>query len=1132
MKVIRITSPHWGRAGLVAIALAVAAIVFVTAFAVRILMGPVSLGPFTGSLRASLDRVLPGLVVRFDDAALAWSPDEGRFNLVILGARVFDENQRIIAQAPEAEVGLAAGPFLRGHVVIRRIALVGVQLTLVHTKSGVLRLGLEGENNQSDVLQKIRDAIARSDQGTSSLNSFAVEKARLAFLEEETGVFVVAPDANLQVATGNRAEGGAKGALHATVDARVEISGKPARIEAVITIPPKGNDISGDVSISGLSLRSLASNSKFFSFLQPFDLATDVTGSFTLSHGTHVAAADFGIGASGTVSGLGPLVHVKAFRLTGRYDGTTGRLLIDDGSLEGNQARAHMEGAGDLSFDDNGSLSKAALDLRLDKIGVNMPGIMGKPSVSLARASLRASYTRATATISVDQALVFGGPLSASFSGKMVFAGSQSPSVDVDGTIASIAVRDLLHYWPLQVAPGARDWIDTNVSAGRVGPVVVHARIPVGVLDQPVLPENAVLMTFPVSGATITYIHGLPAMTGVTGSGTLTGDAFRAEVKSGSVGTLSVSDGHGVVPNLHLHGTIGNITAHIDGAVADILKVVDQKPLQYPTRFHIRTATAKGNASVDIGVRVPMLRDVRVDDIGISVKAATTGLGLALNDHMTISNGNVNFVIDNVSLHALGNVALGSANLGVDWQEAFQPKGPYSTRLHVNGMLNDAARAELGIHAVDYLSGPVGVSGELDGMRGKIQRAQIQADLTPTTVNVTLLGYRKSAGIIANAQLDMRMDKDSNIRTVDVTVSGTALSAQGTVHLDPDGTLQSLVVPSFRSGPYDDFALTLTHSAALGTEATVTGRSFDDTNLLHRDTTAASSEAAEKPDQPGEPYHISSKLDRVVMKDNVVLSGFALDMTGIGNKPHTMSLSATQSKTAQLTGSITNGENGRHVSIAAGDTGLLLRGFFGFTSLKGGTLNVDAFMPAVSAPAKTDPNLPDYTGTLVVNDFTIVNQPFLTRLFSAGSFGGLVDLMRGQGIVIDKMQVPFSMRGDDLTIREARASGPSVGITADGYFDLRNNKVALQGALAPIYGLNSVLGAIPVVGNVFVSKKGEGLFGVTYSVSGNGDQPTVSVNPLSVLAPGILRRLFQGATPSAPPVQANTNPPAPAAKPQ
>ena len=94
--------------------------------------------------------------------------------------------------------------------------------------------------------------------------------------------------------------------------------------------------------------------------------------------------------------------------------------------------------------------------------------------------------------------------------------------------------------------------------------------------------------------------------------------------------------------------------------------------------------------------------------------------------------------------------------------------------------------------------------------------------------------------------------------------------------------------------------------------------------------------------------------------------------------------------------------------------------------------------------------------------------------------------------------------------------GRAIGATADGYIDRPKNQMALKGSLVPAYGLNSVLGNIPLLGDVLVSKKGEGIFGVTYSATGNADQPKISVNPLSVLTPGILRRIFEGHMPTPP----------------
>ena len=82
--------------------------------------------------------------------------------------------------------------------------------------------------------------------------------------------------------------------------------------------------------------------------------------------------------------------------------------------------------------------------------------------------------------------------------------------------------------------------------------------------------------------------------------------------------------------------------------------------------------------------------------------------------------------------------------------------------------------------------------------------------------------------------------------------------------------------------------------------------------------------------------------------------------------------------------------------------------------------------------------------------------------------------------------------------------------------------MALKGSLVPAYGINSLLSNIPLLGDVLASKKGEGIFGVTYSATGNADQPNISVNPLSVLTPGILRRIFEGHMPNAANAPSNT----------
>ncbi len=280
-------------------------------------------------------------------------------------------------------------------------------------------------------------------------------------------------------------------------------------------------------------------------------------------------------------------------------------------------------------------------------------------------------------------------------------------------------------------------------------------------------------------------------------------------------------------------------------------------------------------------------------------------------------------------------------------------------------------------------------------------------------------------------------------------------------------------------------------------------------------------------DTPAGPFHIDARLDRLAMRDGVTIAPFNLDLAGIGNRPSALSLAGNIGK-ATIGGNIETTATGRKFTLNTSDAGELIRGLFDFQSIKGGKLRLSAALPGRASDPNSGAGIPDYQGTLDIDNFQVVNQPLLARLFSAGSLTGIGDLMGGDGITIDNLNVPFASKNNVVSVHDARARGPAIGATADGYIDRPKNQVALKGSLVPAYGLNSVLGVIPLLGDVLVSKKGEGVFGVTYSATGNADQPKIDVNPLSVLTPGILRRIFEGHIPTA----ANAPSNAPAAAPK
>ncbi|HUB86045.1 MAG TPA: AsmA-like C-terminal domain-containing protein [Rhizomicrobium sp.] len=1106
-------------AALVVGGIATAVVFFVLGAVIRVLIGPVSLGPFNGQVAEAISNSLPGLAVGYDQAAIEWSPDEHRINLVILGARVLDQQQRIIAQAPKAEIDLAAGPFLHGNLQVKRIALVGVQLTLVRTKAGTLRLGLGRDAGDNDVLDRIREAISKSKSGGDSLETFAVRHARLAFYDEGSGAFVVSPDANFQLSTGEGAQAKTTPGLEAGIEAALEISGEPSHLVASLRLPRGKGAVSGNVTLTGLDLSVLARNAKALAFFAPFVLNTDVSGSFVFDHGTHLHYADLGIDASGIVKGGSVPLHVRALKVVARYDGDTGKLLVDDASLEGDHARAHITGHGKLDFDSDNVLTLATLDLSADQLAVNMPGIV-KQSIALGHFSAHAIYTPAIERIDIQNIKLSGGPMNAQLNAAITLAGNRSPAIAADGTIGAMPLRAFLNYWPLHVAEGAREWIDENITAGRIGPIALHADIKTGALDLPGLPDDALNLSVPLADATVTYIHGFPPMTGVQGTALLTGDTFKATIAQGTVGPLKMTQGVVTIAQLHAPGTIADIHGHIDGSVGDLLKLIDNKPLQYPTRFHINPASAKGMASTDLSVQVPTRHDVNTDQIGISAQVATTDFGVQLGKSTKITGGDILFNVTNKMLHATGTAAMSGAPLNIDWTEDFDTKSDITTTILAKGMLDDATRAALNINVNDLITGPVNMTAKILGHRGDLRSAAMTVDLTPATMSMDILNFHKAPGTPATAQVNAVFGNGSSMKTAAITASGAGLNLHGTVFFT-NGDMTRLEFPDVRVGANNDFALIYSETPAGGLDVSVHGKSADGTGIGR---TNATTNKAPQPSTAAssEPFHFSVRLDRIAMRDNVNFSNFTLDVAGVGNKPQTMSLTAMLPKSGKLAGTIAPSDAGRIVTVTSNDTGDLLNGLFGFDSMVGGDLLIKATLSPVNLVKAKAPL--DYSGVITVRDFKIVNQPFLARLFAAGSLIGIGDLLSGSGITIDKMEVPFRAQNDFITIHDARAAGPAVGFTADGYVDRAGNQIALKGTLAPAYGLNSILGNIPLLGDVLVSKKGEGVFGMTYSATGNADQPNISVNPLSALAPGIFRRIFEGSTPVAPTPAPNLTP--------
>jgi hypothetical protein len=102
------------------------------------------------------------------------------------------------------------------------------------------------------------------------------------------------------------------------------------------------------------------------------------------------------------------------------------------------------------------------------------------------------------------------------------------------------------------------------------------------------------------------------------------------------------------------------------------------------------------------------------------------------------------------------------------------------------------------------------------------------------------------------------------------------------------------------------------------------------------------------------------------------------------------------------------------------------------------------------------------------------------------------------------------MENRKLSLSDGLLRGSQLGLTTKGTIDLDQKTIDLAGTIIPVYSLNRLLGQVPIIGRILTGDDGRGAFAATYQIEGPNERPTVYVNPLSMLTPGLIRDFFGG----------------------
>ncbi|MGA0123607.1 MAG: hypothetical protein ACO3HO_01665 [Pelagibacteraceae bacterium] len=273
------------------------------------------------------------------------------------------------------------------------------------------------------------------------------------------------------------------------------------------------------------------------------------------------------------------------------------------------------------------------------------------------------------------------------------------------------------------------------------------------------------------------------------------------------------------------------------------------------------------------------------------------------------------------------------------------------------------------------------------------------------------------------------------------------------------------------------------------------GSRFDATNLLK----SINSQSKNNP-LVNFTKEIEINLENLVTKSEIPINNFRL--IGKIEKGKFINISAKSefSKDKYLDISLKKDPNNKKILEIYSDVPkALLADYKFFEGLKDGKLFFNSVIDEEGSVSK-----------ITIENFKVVKAPAFATLLTLADLGGVADLLSGEGMSFDILEISLNENKDVTKIEEILALGSSISVIMDGYTEKKTGLISLSGTLVPAKTLNSLVSKIPVVGNILVGDKvGEGVFGVSFKMKGLPGDVKTTVNPVKTLTPRFITRALE-----------------------
>ncbi len=679
----------------------------------------------------------------------------------------------------------------------------------------------------------------------------------------------------------------------------------------------------------------------------------------------------------------------------------------------------------------------------------------------------------------------------------------------MDPTPVSVVQR----MWPAFMASPVRAWILTHFDGGTVTDGRVRVDYDANALARMRAdrspPDGSVSLDVAVSKSRLTVLDGVPPIENAEAFAHVTGRTSRLDVSSGTIiadgKPIALTEGVFAVADADHHPVLASVDAHLAGSVEAVAGILSRPALKPYVSLPLDPATLHGQIDGHLTKTLSLgaVPDVAAETLKVDARIRNFVADRLIGKE-NLEDGTLAITVDSsTGLKAAGQGRI----LGGPATFELTRTGTAPVNALIAVTLDDAARGKVGLAAIPGVTGPM--TARINASLGDTSRikAQVDVDLAKTTIAAAFLGLNKPAGRPAKVAFNLATGDDRTaIDAVNVDVG--SLQARGTVDLGANYGFQGARFSSFKVSPGDDMKLDVGVSDDVF-KLTIRGSTIDARPFLKALTTTPANDST--------PLSRSAKAEK---KEADSFKGFDIDLksgllTGF-NKEAMSNVDLILSKRdGQIRQFSVQGRFGRQlvsgtmganqlVRISAQDAGALVSFIDLYKHMEGGSLKAAMQMGG-----------DQIDGNLEIGDFTLRDEPALRRLVAQstevsapGQDADAARRINGSAAAFRRLKVEFHRAGSRLELKDATMYGPEIGLSVDGWLDYSHDQVAMNGTFVPVFAINNLFAQIPVFGVFLGGKSNEGLLAITFRISGLASSPTLSINPLSAIAPGFLRNIF------------------------